>query len=72
MKELKPEINVGSEVMVPRTGGGYTKGIVTAMSDKLAVVSFQIGKTYQGKKNPYREDDYATKVVKITDLQGGQ
>lgn len=62
------EVEVGTKVLVPRTGGGYTKGEVAALVGKLAIVSFPIGDTYRGGVNPFGKEDMATKKILVDQL----
>lgn len=62
------EVEIGTKVLVPRTGGGYTKGEVVCLVDKLAVVSFPIGDTYRGEPSPYDKDETAIKRIAVDKL----
>ena len=67
-KMEKKKMEIGSDVMVPRTGGGYSKGKVLSIQDKLALVSFPLGDTYRGELNPYGKDETATKIIPTKEL----
>lgn len=61
-------LKVGDKVQVPRTGGGYTEGIIIDIHGDRAVTEFPIGENYRGHPNPYGKNEMATKNVALKDL----
>jgi len=60
---------IGDTAMVPRTGGGYTKGTIIDIFGDRARVCFPVGKTYQGFINSdHPEDTPAYKNVALDHL----
>jgi len=58
----------GDNVMVPRTGGGYSLGeIIEIYTDGRARVTFPIGNTFRGKPRPLVGMAY--KTVKLSELR---
>lgn len=66
----KSNVSVGSQVLVPRTGGGYSPGEIVYIKDDVAVVEFLLGDTYKGGKSP-DPNIVGTKKVKISELAFG-
>lgn len=63
------KFRVNDAVMIPRTGGGYSKGEIIAIYQEAAKVCFPVGKTYQGQPNAdIPEDAMATKTVPLAAL----
>lgn len=63
-RTMKP----GDNVMVPRTGGGYSLGeILEIYTDGRARVTFPIGNTFRGKPRPLAGMGY--KTVKLSELR---
>lgn len=61
-------MQIGTKVMVPRTGGGYSLGeILEIYTDGRARVTFPIGATYRGRPRPLAGMGY--KTVKLSELQ---
>ncbi len=67
---MKPELQIGSMVKVPRTGGGTSIGKITEFPCAgFAVVEFPLGSTYRGKPSPLEDrKKTARKTVPINDL----
>lgn len=65
-----PKLQIGSTVIVPRTGGGTSIGMITDFPcAELAVVEFPLGSTYRGKPSPLEDrKKTARKTVPINDL----
>ena len=62
-------LKVGDKVQVPRTGGGYTEGIIIGIYEDRAITEFPVGKTYRGKPNVLApETEMATKNVALKNL----
>ena len=70
---MKPELQIGSMVKVPRTGGGTSIGRITEFPcTGFARVEFPLGSTYRGKPSPFKDrDKTAHKTVPISDLTRG-
>lgn len=70
---MKSELQIGSEVIVPRTGGGISIGKITEFPcTGFAVVEFPLGSTYRGKPSPHEDrEKTAHKTVPISDLTRG-
>ncbi len=67
---MNDELKVGSDVMVPRTGGGETPGKIVCISGEKARVEFVAGKTYQGNPTPEIDQNRtAAKTVDLADLK---
>jgi len=65
-------LNSGDKVQVPRTGGGYSNGIIIAIDDDRAIVEFPLGNTYRGMpSNPEDREETATKNVALDKLIPG-
>ncbi len=63
-------IEVGSVVLLSRSDGSRSKGVVISKSTKDATVCFLVGNTYQGKPAPASmKNEIATKTVAISSLQ---
>lgn len=61
-------MKIGDNVMVPRTGGGYSLGeILEIYTDGRARVTFPIGATYRGRPRPPLAG-MGYKTVKLSDL----
>lgn len=63
------DIQENSIVLIPRTGGGVSIGIVDIYNGVNARVKFPIGSTFRGKENQYRKDEWGSKIVPIQDLK---
>jgi len=63
-------MNIGSAVIIPRTGGGESPGEVLEIYTDRARVKFQIGETYRGRVAPEEiRDLWGYKTVLIKDLR---
>jgi hypothetical protein len=49
---VSENLKAGDEVMIPRTGGGESKGTIIAIYGDMAKVMFPIGNSYRGKALP--------------------
>lgn len=54
---------MGDKVLVPRTSGEKTVGIIIGIIPKGAVVEFPVGDTYRGKKHNFGPGRMAIKTV---------
>ncbi len=62
-------MNVGDSVMVPRTGGGYSKGKILEVCQDRAYVTFPVGETFRGNPiDPEMKGRMAYKDVAIKNL----
>lgn len=64
------EIKEGSCVLVPRTGGGVSLGVVTHIANGKARVEFSVGTTFRGEATPINQiSKTAHKVVPLESLK---
>jgi len=60
-------LKVGDKVQVPRTGGGYTEGVIIDIYEDMARTSFIVGETYRG--NPIKPEDEGRTAYKNVALK---
>lgn len=56
-------------VLVPRTGGGVSIGIVNICDKYSAQVCFPAGSTYRGERNLENTEEWGSKIVPIQELR---
>lgn len=64
----KSKFKVGSKVLIPRTGGAFSKGEIVCLQDNLALVEFPIGETFRGESHSRSPEEMAIKKVSTNRL----